>query len=235
MSEKQESNLAETKSDSQGQEVAQELMEISEDRRQRDAAWELYKGYDEAYEQANAERVAKRAISVERYPQATLVAQIRIDSGEVKSGHDYNPEAQSHRDTEAEFQRYLDETPEEQRFVIYEGNDGKVVDRDSAVRERADAGLTMFLADQTGIERVSGEPTDAEVANELEQHGIPREETALFTTLRALGPSLLKSPDKAADLSGDVYFQLARNGVPGFRELQREKKGGYFSQPTTTR
>jgi hypothetical protein len=228
----QENSQTETASIPQSNETANELMEIVEDRNQRDSAWELYKGYDEAYERANAERVAKRAISVEHYPQATLVAQIRVDQdGEVKSGHDYNPYAQSHRDTEAEFRRYIAETPAEQRYVIYEGNDGKVVDRDSAIRERADAGLTMFLADHAGIERTSGEPADADVASELERRGVPREETALFTTLRALGPSFLRDPEKAADLSGDVYFQLARNGIPGFREYSEEEKAAISANP----
>lgn len=194
-------------------------------------AWQHYQGYGEAYQRANAERAAKGKIMVDRYPQVTLVAQIRVENGEVVSGHDYNPEAQSHLDTEAEFQRYISETPAEQRFVIYEGSDTRVTDRDSAIRDRADAGLAIFLADQAGVERTTGEPTDAEVASMLERRGISREETALFTTLRALGPSLLKDPDRASDLSSDIYFQLARNGVPGFREYSEEEKASISANP----
>ncbi len=219
-------------SPSSSAETAKELMDIVEDRQQRDAAWEQYKGYDEAYERDNDERVAKKAIAVEHYPQATLIASIRLDAdGQVLSGHDHNPEAQSHHDTEAEFQHYLTEIPAEQRFVIYEGSDGEVPDRDTAIHKRADAGLTMYMADQAGIERVGGDPSDGAVATELEKRGISRDETALYTTLRGLGPRLLRDPDAAEDLSKDVHFQLARNGVTGFREYTEAEKIAISATP----
>jgi len=191
-----------------------------------ETAWREYKGYDEAYEKANAERGATGKIAVERYPQATLIAQVRLDeaTGEVISGHDYNPEAQSHTDTEAEFSSYIDSTPPEERFVVYEGGDGSFTDRDRAIRDRADGGLTMFLSDKAGVERTSGDPTSQEELEDLIRRGVSTEEAALFTTLRGIGSSLVKEPVRTIDHGGNIYSQLARSGLPGFREYSEEEK-----------
>lgn len=89
----------------------------------------------------------------------------------------------------------------------------------------------MFLADQTGSERISGEPTDADIATALEHHGVSRDETALFMALKVMGPNLIKHPDRALDLAGNLYSQLARSGVPGFREYTNEEKIAISAQP----
>jgi hypothetical protein len=200
---------------------------------QEETAWREYKGYDEAYEKANAERAATGRITVEHYPQATLVAQIRLDgtTGKVLSGHDYDPKAKSHADTEFEFDNYITATLPEERLVIYEGGDGSFTDRDHAIIERADAGLTMFLADRAGIERVSGDPTPKEEVDDLMQRGVSLEEAALFTTLRGIGSSLVREPGRTIDPSGDIYSQLARCGLPGFREYSEKEKTRISQQP----
>ena len=198
-----------------------------------EAAWREYEGYGKAYEEANAERVATGQIAVEHYRQATIIAQVRLDeaTGEVLSGHDYNPEAQSHTDTEAEFSSYIDSTPPEERFVVYEGGDGSFTDRDRAIRDRADGGLTMFLSDKAGVERTSGDPTSQEELEDLIRRGVSTEEAALFTTLRGIGSSLVKEPGRAIDPGGDIYSQLARCGLPGFREYSEEEKINISQQP----
>lgn len=191
----------------------------------REDAWQKYTGYDERYEHENEKRAASGTILVERYPSATLVASIRLDENrEAISGHDYSPEAKSHKDIEKEFSNYIETVPPHERFVVFEGGYSKFNDRDEAIQHRADAGLNMFLADQAEIESVTGDPTDLEVADYLKSQGIPLEETALLTTLRSLGSKLVKRPDTPIDPGGDIYFQLARNGVSGFREYSEAEK-----------
>lgn len=190
-----------------------------------DKAWESYKGYGEEYERENAERVRDGKIKTYNYPQATLVASVRVDeSGRTISGHEHNPQAQSHKDLEAVFQEYLAETSPEQRALIYEGSEASYTDRDAAIAERADAGLAMYMADKAGVEKNPGEPSDTEVADEMERQGIGRAEMVLFTTLRAMGPVLLAEGRENIDLAQLVHHQLARNGIPGFREYSEEEK-----------
>lgn len=215
--------------------MSEELPEASEDPTpiSEETAWSEYKGYDVAYERANAERVATGRITAEHYPQATLIAQIRLDgaTGKVLSGHDYDPKAESHTDTEVEFDNYLSTTSPEERLVIYEGGDGSFTDRDRAITERADAGLTMLLADRAGVERVSGDPSPMEEVDDLVQRGVSIEEVALFTTLRSIGSSLIKEPGRTIDPGGDIYSQLARCGLPEFREYSEEEKVAISQQP----
>jgi hypothetical protein len=221
-----------------GKRLAAELNKMTEQSNLKkletaEKAWQKYVGYGEEYQQANAERVSKREVAVLRYPEATLIASIRLNpaTGEAISGHDYDPDAKSHLDTEAEFEKYVQSIPPEQRFVIYEGSDANFSTRDEAIRGRADAGLNILLADKAGIERTTGEPSDLEVAAELERRGVSREEAALYTTLRSLGTKLVQRPDYRVDPGGDIYFQLARNGVPGFREYSEEEKAQISQQP----
>jgi hypothetical protein len=214
-------------------ETIDDLMEIQNDKERRDTAWQEYRGYDETYEQANAERAARARIGVEYYPQATFIEQIRVDetTGLAISGHEYNPEAASHRDTEAELQRYLEATPAEDRFVVFEGQPASFTDRATAIRQRADAGLALLLADENNIERVTGEPSDLAIATALEQQGVSRDETALYTTLRHLGANLTAPADYDQDQAGNVYYQLAINGTPGFRNYSEAEKAEIDKAP----
>lgn len=200
----------------------------------REEAWSEYSGYDDRYDRANQERTKAGKITEYHYPGATLVASIRVDaSGEAISGHEQDPEAQAHRDLEASFQKYLDETPPDERLLIFEGSAQSFTDRTTAIQRRADSGLAQFLAAQTQTPAISGEPSDGEVATELERQGISRTETALFTTLRALGPQLLAERG-TGNLPALICFQLARNAVPGFHELTEEEKTEISRDPQRT-
>lgn len=198
----------------------------------QDHAWADYKGYGEEYTRENAVRTKDGKVKVYSYPEATLVASIRVDeAGQSISGHEHNPEANSHKDLEAAFQDYLAKTPPEQRILIYEGSSASYADRDTAIAERADAGLAMFMADKAGAEKTPGEPGDVEVADEMERQGVERAEMVLFTTLRAMGPALLAEGGENIDLAQLVHHQLARNGIPGFREYSQEEKTEISKDP----
>ena len=215
-----------------------EQRDVGTEQRRIDAAWREYSGYDDRYKQANAERGQAGKIQVLHYPEATIVASIHVDdAGRAVSGHEHDPDAQSLRDQEQAYRDYLKSTPSDQRLVIHEGSKIEIADRDSAIRKRADAGLTMHLAQVTNVEAVSGEPTDEEVADYLEIQGVERDQTALFTTLRALGSTLL-SDETAEDVSQAgidvaqlVHFQLARNHVEGFRNYTDDEKQEISKDP----
>lgn len=207
--------------------LAEELHEML----QADKAWESYKGYGEEYRRENYERAKEGKIAIYAYPEATLIASVRVDeAGQPISGHEQNPEAKSHEDLEEAFQEYLASTPPDQRLVIFEGSPEDFPDRTTAIQRRADSGLAQFLAKTTDVPMVTGEPSDEEVAAELEGLGVPRVETALFTMLRALGPQLLANQGNV-DLSASTYFQCARNGVVGFREYSDAEKAAISRDP----
>ena len=190
----------------------------------RTKAWGEYAGYGPQYQKANAERAASAKIKVDEFGPVTIIASINVDpqTGTTIDGHDYNPEAQSHKDIEQAWQKYLLETPEAERFVVFEGDSESFTDRDTAIRLRTEAGMMMFFADELGVDRVSGEPTDLLVADELEKAGIAREETALLFTLRSLATH--QSDEPIGDMKYDFYPHLESVGFEGFPVYSEDEK-----------
>lgn len=187
-------------------------------------AWGGYAGYGEYYKKVNAERVERAKAKVEKFGPVTIIASINVDPITKKAidGHDYNPGAENHRDIEAAWQKYLAETPPEERFVIFEGNSESFVDRNTAIEQRTEAGMMMFYADQEGVARTTGEPTDLEVADELEKAGISREETALLFTLRSLATHASSEP--IGDMKLQFYPHMQSVGFEGFPAYTEEQK-----------
>ena len=190
----------------------------------RTKAWGEYAGYGPQYQKANAERAASAKIKVDEFGPVTIIASINVDpqTGTTIDGHDYNPEAQSHKDIEQAWQKYLLETPEAERFVVFEGDSESFTDRDTAIRLRTEAGMMMFFADELGVDRVSGEPTDLLVADELKKAGIAREETALLFTLRSLATH--ESDKPIGDMKYDFYPHLESVGFEGFPVYSEDEK-----------
>ncbi len=202
-----------------------------------DKAWEDYKGYGEEYEGENAERVRDGKIKTYRWEdKLTMVAQIKLDSqGKVVDGHDQNPEAQSHRDTEAEWQRYMQETADDpaSRIVLVEGDpvryphpktdsESEASSRATAITERADSGLATWLASGEGVSVERAEPDRAEMIEHMLEAGRSTEEIATYNFLTNITEKLDQLGDQ--DLVMDVYGSLALDGVEGFSQLSDEEK-----------
>ncbi|MEI6169574.1 MAG: hypothetical protein WCP56_01095 [Candidatus Saccharibacteria bacterium] len=202
----------------------EDMAETANEQHKRDQAFEKYAGYGPQYQEANDERAASAKIKVDEFGPVTIIASINVDpqTGTTIDGHDYNPEAQSHKDIEQAWQKYLLETPEAERFVVFEGDSESFPDRDTAIRLRTEAGMMMFFADESGVERVSGEPTDLLVATELEKAGIAREETALLFTLRSLATH--QSDDPIGDMKYDFYPHMESVGFEGLPVYSEEEK-----------
>ena len=200
------------------------MAETSNEQHKRDQAFEKYAGYGPQYQKANAERAASAKIKVDEFGPVTIIASINVDpqTGTTIDGHDYNPEAQSHKDIENAWQKYLLETPEAERFVVFEGDSESFTDRDTAIRLRTEAGMMMFFADESGVDRVSGEPTDLLVATELEKAGIAREETVLLFTLRSLATHA--SSESIGDMKFQFYPHMESVGFEGFHIYSEEEK-----------
>lgn len=191
---------------------------------QLEAAWSDYAGYGEYYQKVNAERAERARAKIEKFGPVTIIASINVDhiTGRAIDGHDYNPGAENHRDIEAAWQKYLAETPLEERIVVFEGNSESFDDRDVAIEQRTEAGMMMFLADQEGVERTSGEPRDLVVAEEFEKVGISREETALLFTLRSLATHASSEP--IGDMKFNFYPHMQSVGFEGFPLYTEEQK-----------
>lgn len=150
---------------------------------QEELAWQKYVPIgSEEYERANLERIADGKIKVVRFGNdehtITLVASIKVDpiTGKAISGHEYRPEAESMQDTEIAFEEYLSVTPQEQRLLIYEGDERVFTDRDEAIMNAADSGLVQHLATKEQIPAVSGEPDNDEILEYMKQLGVAQEE-----------------------------------------------------------
>lgn len=190
-------------------------------------AWSMYAGYDEYYQRVNEQRAASGKVAIEKFGpgnEVTIIASINVDpmTGKAIDGHDYRPEAQSHRDIEEAWQEYLSETPPEERFVIFEGNSESFADRDTAIRLRTEAGMMMFLSDQESVQRTTGEPSDLVIADEFVKAGISREETALLFTLRSLATHASDEP--IGDMKFDFYPHMKSVGFEGFPQYAEEQK-----------
>lgn len=212
--------------------LAEELREMVA----KDRAWESYKGYGEEYKRENAERAKKGVIQSYEWDKLTFIAQIKVDErGNAVDGHDRDPEAQSHRDVEVEWQKYLSETENDpdSRMVLVEGDpsgyphpkgdvDVEASSRERAIVERADTGLAMWLAAGEGVDIGRTEPDRAEITEHMLESGCSREEVAAYNFLTNLTESLDQLGDQ--DLAMHVYGSLALDQIEGFKELSDDEK-----------
>lgn len=227
-------------------EKAQELIDIQKETNRRTEAWNKYAGYGEEYVHRNDERVASARAKIDSFGDGvlTLIASInteKIDpaTGEVakdpnKPGliegkaidmHDYNPESRNHADIEAAYAQYLAAVSPEERLIVFEGEAREpsyVTDRETAIRTATESGLMQFLAARDGVEAVSGEPTEAEIAIYAESQGVSREELALVLMIRNL--TYDPTAPLPQDITMQIYGEAAVNGVEGFQKIPEVDK-----------
>lgn len=227
-------------------EKAQELIDIQNETNRRTEAWNKYAGYGEEYVRRNDERVASARAKIDSYGDGalTLIASInteKIDptTGEVAKDpnapgliegkaidmHDYNPESRNHADIEAAYAQYLATTTPEERLIVFEGEAREpsfVTDRETAIHTATESGLMQFLAARDGVESVSGEPTEAEIASYAESQGVSREELALVLMIRNL--TYDPTAPLPQDITMQIYGEAAINGVRGFQNISEADK-----------
>lgn len=156
-------------------------------------------------------------------------AQIKLnEAGETISGHDYNPKAQSFKDQEAHFARFLEMTADrpETRVVVIEGAlRGPFTDRDQAISEASDSGLGQHLAAKNGVEIVAAESADnQELIEVMVEAGVERPVAENYFVVRDALSFLDGNPDEIELLGSTIYTSLARQGREGFREYSQEEK-----------
>lgn len=197
------------------------------------AAWQHYIPLDsEEYERANWERVKNGKVEVSRYDSkehsVTLLASINIDpkTGQSISGHEYDPEAQSTKDIEVCFDEYLAQTPLERRLVIFEGDERRSPSKKEAIKTSTESGLVQFLASEQEIPAVSGDPSDLEIAEALEQEGVDRKDLAALYAVRSIAGYTRQQPDNYANLEFGpmIYFKAGRVGLERFHIYSEEEK-----------
>lgn len=196
---------------------------------QEELAWEHYNPIGSAeYEQANQERIADGKVQIVNIgdddKSITLVASIKIDpdTGQVVSGHESRPEAESMRDTEAAFADYIAITPPERRCVIYEGDERLFTDRDEAITQATDSGLIQHLANKENVPAIPGEPTESEVVAVMEQLGVSREELLALYVARGLEAQV--SSGETDFLAGYINHHAATLGIDGFHTFSEAEK-----------
>lgn len=204
----------------------------SDEQQKRDEAWQYYAGYGEYYQQRRAEQAKTAKVDVVKFggDKVTLIASINInkDTGEAISGHDYDPESQSMKDIESAWQDFLATTQPEERLVVFEGSKvsaDEIPNRDIAIRNRTESGLVQYLAAQARVETTGGEPTNMEVADQLEQQGVPRLETALLFTIRSL--SMHHSEQPIGDIKFHFLPQMRWLGYEGFEDYSQVEKDSF--------
>lgn len=220
-----------------GESLGSELMKyleigsfVEDERREKMKLDKLWSQYytpigSPAYEKANSERVKDGTIKVYKIGDATLVANIKLDdAGNVVSGHDYNPEATSMSDTEAAWDRYLEETPPEQRVVLFEGDEQVFGTRKEAIEQRTDSGLVQYLAHKDGVVGLRGEPTPEEESKALFEKGVSREEVLALIVARGLEGVLAEDDKNPNNLAGHIYQVAAELGFEGFEVYSEEQK-----------
>ena len=206
--------------------------EAISDARKAAAAWGLYVQLgSEVYSKANSERTKTGEIKVSYLGEAdhriALVAQIRVDKvGNAVSGHEFDPNAESNKDIEAEFSRYIQQTPKDQQFVIAEGlmQPEICVDRDDAITMRSDSGLTQWLAGQKGVPITSGEPADEEITAELAGQGVGQADLATHYIVRGFASGQLRQAGWQERIGGSMYYAAAQAGLDGFRLFGEQEK-----------
>lgn len=196
---------------------------------QEELAWQNYIPIGSTeYEQANQERIADGKIKVVKISNEeqtiTLVASIKVDqkTGRAISGHESRPEAESMKDIEVAFEKYLENTPPEQRFVIYEGDERIFTDRDESITKASDSGLVQHLAVKEQISTVSGEPTEAEKLVIMKWLGVSQEEVLALSV--AQGLESFMTSGETDFLAGYINYRAAVLGVDGFHEYTEAEK-----------
>lgn len=241
-----ESKTSKPNNDSYGEHISkltQELQEMA-DRTNHEAGREhsLNQAFNEhyadylspAYIEPNNERVKAGIGHATVYEHEDNIiytfAQIKVNpDGETVSGHDTNPEAQSFKDQEENFAKFLEMTADhpENRVVIVEGFlRGPFADRDEAIRTASDSGLSQYLAAENGVEVVAGEPDNNEVMiDEMVKAGIERSIAENYFIIRDAIVFLDGDTDDKIDLLGTtIYSSLARQGREGFHNYSEEEK-----------
>lgn len=229
--------------------LAQDLRAImaeTTEQRRRDEAWSHYAGYGEEYQRRNDERARAGRAKIDRFDDGvlTLVASINTEKIDPATGkraenqrargliegkavdlHDFNPESRNHADIEAAYNAYLASTPPEQRFIVFEGDarsEADTPDRDAAIDSASETGMMQYFARRDGVQAVSGEPTDEQIAQYVESRGVSREELTLVLMIRNLTHDLGKPLPE--DITLQLYGEAAVNGLPGFQMIPESDK-----------
>ncbi len=222
------------------------------DRKQRDKIFSKFYADSKStyYKETNQARVDKantpgaQKIKVNQFGEegrVTVIAQIKIDeqTGRVVDGHDYNPEAQSHKELEKRWQIYIESTPPEERVVIAEGmpmDERFFISRSAAIRDskRGDGGITQLLAKDADVEVIFPERSTRELAELMVKEGVSLETSALFFVFRGLAANYNneKIPD---DISMYFYPVLAELGLGEAIAIPEDQKQEYSSDPSKMR
>lgn len=212
--------------------IYNQLDKMVKDKSDIEESWKHYAGYGDEYQRRNDERIQSGENKIYHYGNGdlTIIASINVGpDGKAISGHDYDPEARSHKETEDSYGEWRDATPAGQRFVIFEGDPKpKIGSRDDAIEEGAESGLLQFLSRRDGVESVSGEPSRAEQARFLQERGVSEEEATLYYLIRSLTHGTLgkeaSQVDVPEDITMQIYGQAALLKIKGFKELSEEEK-----------
>ncbi len=232
--------------------TVQELNKIASETQRREQAWSEYAGYGSEYQRRNDERVRIGRAKIDHFggDALTMIASINTEKLDPATGqraenqrarglvegkaadlHDYNPESQNHADIEAAYLDYLEATPPDQRLVVFEGDErseADTPDRDAAIDAASETGMMQFFARRDGVPAVSGEPSDAEIAQYTEARGVSPEELTLVLMLRNLTHDISKPLPE--DISLQVYGEAAVNGSPGFQHIPDTDKDRMIEQ-----
>lgn len=167
------------------------------------------------------------------------LAQIKVnEKGETIGGHDYNPEAQSFKDQEENFTRFLEMTADhpETRVVVVEGSlRGPFADRDEAIMTASDSGLSQYLAAENGVEIVAAESADnAQLIEEMVDAGVERSVAENYFVIRdaiafldSVANSKNSEEEKAEKmklLGSIIYSSLGRQDREGYYNYSEEEK-----------
>lgn len=233
-------------------EMAQELSGIAVETNRRAEAWTEYAGYGDEYTRRNDERVAAGTAKIDKFGDGslTLIASINTEKidpatgeaakdpnapGLVEGGavdlHDFNPESRNHSDIESAYNEYLAATSPEERLVVFEGDAREqkyIADRSTAIGSASESGLMQFLAARDGVEAVTGEPSDADIASFVESRGVRREELVLVLMIRNLTHEA--SAPLPEDITMQIYGEAVVNGVEGFQDIPDSEKQRIIQQ-----
>jgi len=190
----------------------------------KEAAWTYYAALgSEEYEAANNERIKDGKIKVITVGDVTLVASINVDaSGNVISGHDYNPDSTSMQETEAAFTDYIAQTSPDERLVVYEGDERLFSDKREAIEKATDSGLAQYLAHEAGTPTRRGEPTIEEEYQAMLARGVTKDEFIALDVVRGIQAAL--TTDEAHAISGKIYQSAAQIGLENFTFYTDEQK-----------
>lgn len=194
--------------------------EIEENMKKEDA-WTYYAPLgSQEYEAANEERIRDGRIKISVIGDVTLVASINVDAdGNAISGHDYNPDSLSMKETEAAFDDYLAQTPPKERLV---GDERPFSDKREAIEKATDSGLAQYLAHEANVPLRRGEPTLEEEYQAMLARGVTRDEFLALDVVR--GVQAVLTSKEAHAISGKIYQSAAQMGFDSFTLYTDEQK-----------